>query len=169
MPAVPGSLEEALAALEADHDFLLQGGCLHCGPDRDMDRLQAGSRGRCDASAARTPTSSSCTTTFEVRRLGRLTWFQVSGFRLWGAEGSKLQASSRSQCAERIAVGGKRPSDNRPPPNPLPPAGGGTRESRRACIASPAGGRGAPLPQAAERRGWDGWHQAPSIKPEPMR
>ena len=26
LPSVPGSLEEALAALDADHDYLLQGG-----------------------------------------------------------------------------------------------------------------------------------------------
>ena len=48
---VPGSLDEVLNALEADHDFLLQGRCLHHGPARSLHRLQARGRGRPGAHA----------------------------------------------------------------------------------------------------------------------
>ena len=41
VPQVPGSLDESLAALEADHDFLQAGGRVHRRPDRDLGRLQA--------------------------------------------------------------------------------------------------------------------------------
>ena len=43
---VPGSLPEVLDALEADHDYLLEGGVFTPRPDRDLDRLQAGQRDR---------------------------------------------------------------------------------------------------------------------------
>ena len=41
IPQVPGSLAEALDALEADHDFLLAGDVFTAGPHRDLDRVQA--------------------------------------------------------------------------------------------------------------------------------
>ena len=41
MPQVPGSLDEALDALEADHEFLLGRRRVHRRPHRDLDRLQA--------------------------------------------------------------------------------------------------------------------------------
>ena len=37
IPQVPGSLDEALDALEADHDFLLEGGVFTQRPDRHVD------------------------------------------------------------------------------------------------------------------------------------
>ena len=43
---VPGSLPEVLDSLEADHELPARGWRLHPGPDRDLDRLQAGQRGR---------------------------------------------------------------------------------------------------------------------------
>ena len=45
-PQVPGSLAEALDALEGDHEFLHQGRRLQRGADPDLDRLQARERGR---------------------------------------------------------------------------------------------------------------------------
>ncbi len=51
IPQVPGSLAEVLDALEADHDFLLEGGVFTAGPHRDLDRLQAHQRGRPDPAA----------------------------------------------------------------------------------------------------------------------
>ena len=41
VPQVPGSLDEALDALEADHDFLHGRRRVHRRPHRDLDRLQA--------------------------------------------------------------------------------------------------------------------------------
>ena len=41
IPQVPGSLDEVLDTLEADHDFLHRGRRVHRGPDRDLARLQA--------------------------------------------------------------------------------------------------------------------------------
>ncbi len=50
---VPGSLEEVLDALEADHEFLLEGGVFTPGRDRDVARVQADARaGRGPAAAA---------------------------------------------------------------------------------------------------------------------
>ena len=46
IPQVPGSLAEALDALEADHEFLLRRRRLHRGPDPHLDRLEARERGR---------------------------------------------------------------------------------------------------------------------------
>ncbi len=46
IPQVPGSLAESLDALEADHEFLLAGGVFTREPDPDVDRLEAGERGR---------------------------------------------------------------------------------------------------------------------------
>ena len=46
VPQVPGSLAEALDALEADHEFLLAGGVFSEGLIRDLDRLEARERGR---------------------------------------------------------------------------------------------------------------------------
>ncbi len=41
VPQVPASLDEALAALEADHDFLHGRRRVHRRPHRDLRRLQA--------------------------------------------------------------------------------------------------------------------------------
>ena len=49
---VPGSLEASLAALEADHEFLLEGDVFTRRPDRDLHRLQALVGGRPDPPAA---------------------------------------------------------------------------------------------------------------------
>ena len=46
VPQVPGSLAEALDALEADHDVPAPRRRLHRGPDPDLDRLEARARGR---------------------------------------------------------------------------------------------------------------------------
>ena len=46
VPQVPGSLAEALDALEADHEFLTKGGVFSEELIRDVDRLQARERGR---------------------------------------------------------------------------------------------------------------------------
>ena len=48
---VPGSLDEVLDALEADHDVPHRGRRVHRGPDRDLDRLQAHQRDRPDPAA----------------------------------------------------------------------------------------------------------------------
>ena len=45
---VPGSLPEVLLALEADHEFLLEGDVFTDGPHRDLDRVEAQERGRPD-------------------------------------------------------------------------------------------------------------------------
>ena len=50
IPTMPGSLDEALRELEADHEFLLQGG-VFTRTDRLVDRLQARERHRSDAAA----------------------------------------------------------------------------------------------------------------------
>ena len=41
---VPASLDAVLDALEADHEYLLEGGVFTARPDRDLDRLQAHQR-----------------------------------------------------------------------------------------------------------------------------
>ncbi len=48
---VPGSLDAVLDTLEADHDYLTEGGVFTAGPDRDLDRLQAHQRDQPDAAA----------------------------------------------------------------------------------------------------------------------
>ena len=59
----PGTLEEALEALEEDHEFLTRGGVFTDDSDSDLDRLQARERAQADVRFGRIPTSSSCTTT----------------------------------------------------------------------------------------------------------
>ena len=61
VPQVPGSLAEALDALEADHEFLTDGRRLQRGADPDVDRLQARERGRRRRASGRTRPSSRCT------------------------------------------------------------------------------------------------------------
>ena len=51
IPQVPGSLSAVLDALEADHDYLHEGGVFTRRPDRDLDRLQAHQRDRPDPAA----------------------------------------------------------------------------------------------------------------------
>ena len=63
VPQVPGSLDEALDALERDHEFLTEGRRVQRGPDPHLDRLQAGERGRRRAAAPASPPSSPSTTT----------------------------------------------------------------------------------------------------------
>ena len=46
VPKMPGSLEEALDALETDHEFLLKGDVFTADVIDDLDRLQARERGR---------------------------------------------------------------------------------------------------------------------------
>ena len=70
VPTVPGSLEESLAALEADNDFLRAGRRLHRRPDRDLDRLQARARDRSRFVSAPTRGSSCSTTTSSGGRAG---------------------------------------------------------------------------------------------------
>ena len=60
---VPGSLAEALDALEHDHEFLHGGRRVQRGADPHLDRLQARERGRRRAAAARIRPSSPSTTT----------------------------------------------------------------------------------------------------------
>ena len=52
MKQVPGSLEQVLDALEADHKFLLEGGVFTPGPDRNLHCLQARKRSGSGASAS---------------------------------------------------------------------------------------------------------------------
>ena len=66
---VPGSLAEALDALERDHEFLLAGGVFTEDADQGVDRLQAGAGGgRRRASGRTRPSSRSTTTPRRVRR-----------------------------------------------------------------------------------------------------
>ena len=60
---VPGSLAEALDALEADHAVPARGRRVQRGADPHLDRLQAGERGRRRPPPARTRPSSPSTTT----------------------------------------------------------------------------------------------------------
>ena len=68
VPQVPGSLAEALDALEADHEFLTHGRRLQRGADPDLDRLEARERGRRRPARARIRRSSPSTTTARRRR-----------------------------------------------------------------------------------------------------
>ena len=52
VPQVPGSLDEALDALEGDHEFLKAGGVFTDDLIEHLDRLQAGQRGRRHPAAA---------------------------------------------------------------------------------------------------------------------
>ncbi len=67
VPQVPGSLEESLAALEADNDFLTCRRRVHRRPHRDLDRLQALST-RSSRSGSVPTRGSSCSTTTSRRR-----------------------------------------------------------------------------------------------------
>ena len=75
VPLTPASLEEAMDALEAGHDFPAQGRSVHGGCDRSMDQLQA-RRGNRPASAARVPMCSPCATTWSkpVGQLSGRAW-----------------------------------------------------------------------------------------------
>ena len=51
----PRSLDAVLDTLEADHDYLLEGGVFTARPDRDVDRVQAHRRDRPDPAAPAPP------------------------------------------------------------------------------------------------------------------
>ena len=63
IPTVPGSLDEALDALEADHEFLLEGDVFTEDVIENWIDVQAREGGRRDPPAPASATSSSCTTT----------------------------------------------------------------------------------------------------------
>ena len=63
VPQVPGSLDEALAALEADHEFLLDGRRVHARRDRDVGRRTSARTRSTPCGCARTRGSSTSTTT----------------------------------------------------------------------------------------------------------
>ena len=66
VPQVPASLDEALRALEADHDFLKAGGVFTDDLIETWIELQAPERDRRQSGCARTPGSSCSTTTSRV-------------------------------------------------------------------------------------------------------
>ena len=63
--AGPGGLDEVLNALEADHQWLLEGGVFTPGRDRHLDRVQADERARRGAAAPAPVRVLRCTTTSE--------------------------------------------------------------------------------------------------------
>ena len=63
VPTMPGSLDEALDALEERPRVPAQGRRLHRGRDRDLDRVQDGRTRSTRCACARTPTSSRSTST----------------------------------------------------------------------------------------------------------
>ena len=71
VPQVPGSLDEALDALEADHDFLLTGDVFTPDVIETWIDVQARERDRRRSACARTRTSSTCTTTSDLTRRRR--------------------------------------------------------------------------------------------------